>query len=366
MMTLLVVVLVMVGGFLGTAEAQMFQTVPAAEAHLFQDGPGKLYCPGCGMNLVKFYKTSHALEQADGTIHQYCSLHCLVEANAGALTGAQVVDTTTLAFIKADGAVYVVGSDKPGTMTMTSKYAFGTRPAAEEFAAANGGQVMTFDEAVAIARQGLAMENVNIDKKCGKMAEKGRTIFEKMCPGGDIPEFNSIAQAKTYLVETDVCGPLKDGQYQAVAIYLMRRDTMEQPTTAKIQVPAKAKCPVCGMFVAKYPKWAAVVETTAGQSYYFDGVKDMMKFIFKPGDYHVALEMADLKRIAVTDYYTLGAVDARRAFYVTGSNVYGPMGHELVPFATEKDARVFLEDHKGDTILSYDEITEQLVHDLDQ
>ena len=74
----LALLLVMVGGF---AEAKMFQTVAPGEAELLQSGKGKLYCPNCGMNLVKFYKTSHAMKQKDGSIHQYCSIHCLAEAN---------------------------------------------------------------------------------------------------------------------------------------------------------------------------------------------------------------------------------------------------------------------------------------------
>ncbi len=344
--------------------AQMFQSVPADEAQLLQGGKGKLYCTTCGMSLVKFYKTSHALKQNDGHIHQYCSLHCLVDANSD-LSGALVVDVGTLKFIPAANASYVVGSSKKGTMTMTSKYAFGSVSAAEKFAAEFGGEVLDFSAAAKVAQDALAGENKMIDKKRAKAAGKGKKIFDSLCTDVELPEFHSIAEAKTYLADSGVCGQLKDGQYQALAIYLVRK-CGSGASSETIMVPEKAKCPVCGMFVAKYPKWTTVIEASDGKSYYFDGVKDMMKFIFNPGKFHSDLSTSDFKQIRVSDYYTLGIVDAVKAWYVTGSNVYGPMGDELIPFASEDDANTFMKDHFGDKVLSYQAITESCVWNLDK
>ncbi len=55
-----------------------------------------------------------------------------------------MVDNTTLKFIDVIKAWYVFGSSKPGTMSMTSKYAFGNKADAEKFAKEFGGKVMTF------------------------------------------------------------------------------------------------------------------------------------------------------------------------------------------------------------------------------
>lgn len=348
------------------AQAQMYQTVEQDQAQLLQADPGKLYCPNCGMNLVTFYRTGHALVAADGVTHQYCSLHCLVEANPTLEGQPLVVDNTGLQFIPADQAFYVVGSSKPGTMTMNSKYAFAGEAAAQAFAAANGGQVMTFTAAVEIARAGLTGENAMIDKKRALAAEKGQAIFAKMHNGTPVPVFTSIAEAKTYLADTGVCGNLKDEQYQAVALYLVRRQSGEQTAAVRLEVPAKEKCPVCGMFVAKYPKWAAMAELKDGRKFWFDGVKDLMKFYLQADRYNVMALPTDFAGLAVTDYYTLAAVPAEQAWFVTGSNVFGPMGNELVPFASEEDARTFLEDHFGERVLMFTEITAQLVHDLDK
>jgi len=340
-------------------QAQMFQSVTADEAQLLQSGPGKLYCPGCGMNLVKFYKTSHALGD-----HQYCSMHCLVNANEE-IVGVQVVDVTSLKFIDAEKAHYVVGSDVKGTMTMTSKYAFASLADAEAFAGKNGGEVMTFAATEAMARKALVKENQMISKKRGKMAEKGAKIFKSMCDDADLPDFTSIAEAKTHLAESGACGDLNDGQYQAVAIYLMS-GAGGHAAVKPLQVPEKAKCPVCGMFVAKYPNWVGEIETTDGQHYYFDGVKDMMKFYFEPDRYHVELTSGQIAAIRVSDYYNLGPMDAHKAWFVIGSNVFGPMGDELIPFGTKEEAEIFSKDHFGKSIVSFEKIDAKLVHGLDQ
>jgi nitrous oxide reductase accessory protein NosL len=58
-------------------------------------------------------------------------------------------------------------------------------------------------------------------------------------------------------------------------------------------------------------------------------------------------------------------IDARKAFFIIGSDIYGPMGHELIPFATEEDASAFMKDHKGKRILRFEAITPRVIDKLD-
>ena len=58
-------------------------------------------------------------------------------------------------------------------------------------------------------------------------------------------------------------------------------------------------------------------------------------------------------------------VDGRTAFYVLGSDVYGPMGKELIPFAGEVEAREFLKDHGARRVLRFNEITPAVLKELD-
>jgi nitrous oxide reductase accessory protein NosL len=127
----------------------------------------------------------------------------------------------------------------------------------------------------------------------------------------------------------------------------------------------KDKCPVCGMFVAKYPDFVAVVSYKDNTHAFFDGVKDMMKYYFNLRKYSPSKKHEDILQIHVTDYYGLTLIDGSKAYYVLGSDVYGPMGREFIPFNSEADAEEFLRDHKGKTVLRFQDINLDLVMQLD-
>jgi nitrous oxide reductase accessory protein NosL len=121
--------------------------------------------------------------------------------------------------------------------------------------------------------------------------------------------------------------------------------------------PARARCPVCGMFVAKYPDWISSLTFKDGTTLYFDGPKDLFSYYLNPGKYGSAMKQSDITFIYVKDYYSLQSIDGLRAFYVSGSDVSGPMGKELVPFEKQTEAEGFLKDHQGKKVLHFWEIT---------
>jgi copper chaperone NosL len=123
------------------------------------------------------------------------------------------------------------------------------------------------------------------------------------------------------------------------------------------------RCAVCGMFVAEYPSWVAAIELEHGRRLFFDGPKDMFRFLLEPETYARGedVDRDDVERIWVTDYYTTRMIDATTAFYVVGSDVTGPMGPELVPMATREAAESFTADHGGDRVLAFAEVTSDAV-----
>ena len=125
-------------------------------------------------------------------------------------------------------------------------------------------------------------------------------------------------------------------------------------------------CPVCGMFVAKYPEWVAAVVFKDGHTHYFDGAKDLFKFMRDVASYAPGHGPGDIAIVAVTDYYGVKTMEARGAFFVVGSDVLGPMGHELVPLASKQDADEFMADHKGRRILTFDQVGAELLKNLDK
>lgn len=124
-------------------------------------------------------------------------------------------------------------------------------------------------------------------------------------------------------------------------------------------------CPVCGMFVAKYPEWVATVLWSDGEAAHFDGPKDFFKYLEKLDKYAPGRTPDQIAGMGVTEYYGLALIDAKAARYVIGSDVYGPMGHELVPLATAVDATDFLRDHKGTRELGFDAVTFDMLVKLD-
>jgi copper chaperone NosL len=125
------------------------------------------------------------------------------------------------------------------------------------------------------------------------------------------------------------------------------------------------KCPVCGMFVAKYPDFLAQIIFKDGSVLFFDGTKDMFKCYLNLKKYQPAKNPSDIDTIYVNDYYGLTPVNGFKALYVIGSDIYGPMGRELIPFEKEADAKEFMKDHKGQSTLKFTEVTADVLKNLD-
>jgi copper chaperone NosL len=199
-----------------------FRTVPASKETIIQDGKNKMYCPVCGMTLPKFYRTNHAASDDKGHIHQYCSIVCAMEdaiINGKKLNNYKVVDNTTLKFIDSNKAFFVVGSNKPGTMSSVSKYAFGTMEAAQAFSKENGGKVMKFDELYKMVEKNLQKDMAATKMRQSKAATMGEKIYNKMCKQTD-KRFSSVADAKSFLSESKICGDIKGKKHQQVALFL--------------------------------------------------------------------------------------------------------------------------------------------------
>ena len=137
----------------------------------------------------------------------------------------------------------------------------------------------------------------------------------------------------------------------------------EEVATEFFKITGATRCPVCGMFVEKHQQWLTQVRMSDDTMVAFDGVKDMAAYALVPQDFGAAKGTL-VKDVAVKDYYTLAWTDGRRAFYVLGGDVLGPMGHELIPFASLHGAENFFKDHHGTRILSYAEIDPALIESL--
>ena len=188
----------------------------------------------------------------------------------------------------------------------------------------------------------LAVKEINKKENINKEA------VELYFALGFIPSPYSIYK-NTFKLEArqNLIFDLNKKRIEMVSWFLWDNFTLKPKTT--IKVSHDEKCPVCGMFVYKYPRWAAQIWLKNGKHFSFDGVKDLTKYIHS----HPKL---NIDKIVVTDYYKQYAIDGKKAFYVIGSDVYGPMGEEAIPFEDEDDAKAFMRDHRGKKIVSFVEI----------
>lgn len=121
------------------------------------------------------------------------------------------------------------------------------------------------------------------------------------------------------------------------------------------------RCPVCGMFVAPYPDWVATIQFDDGAQLFFDGAKDLFRYYFSLPNKQDPRTREQIAGIYLTEYYSTRLLPVETLYLVLGSDVYGPMGHELVPVAGEAAARSFVKDHQGTKILRFEQLTPQLL-----
>ncbi|WP_068639284.1 nitrous oxide reductase accessory protein NosL [Thauera butanivorans] len=129
-------------------------------------------------------------------------------------------------------------------------------------------------------------------------------------------------------------------------------------------VPADARCPVCGMYPARFPNWAAQIIFSDGSVHFFDSPVDLFAFLDEPARFDAEHTAEDAAALYVADHLSGGWLDARKAVFVIGSGVRGPMrGPDLPAFAEAAAAQAFIAEHGG-RALAFDEIDRSTVRDL--
>jgi len=338
---------------------------------------GGEWCPICGNALKTHASTHHTAKLHNDQGRHYCSLRCLVvDSQEYGIKAIKVNDYKTHTLIDANASFYVVGSSLKGVHSKVSKVAFANENDAKEFIKQNGGTIKRFEEAFALAQTSLKSDNRYFDTiKAKKIYPKGKKIYIKKCKSFaiELNDFLEIDELKEHITRHNLCPNLKTEHFDALALYLWedKRKDIWGEVEDRVVVGEDEKCPVCGMFTYKYPRWAAQIFFKHNDHEHhlsFDGVKDLMKFYFNPNKWgsYSYVHAKSITKIIVTDYYSQKAIDATDAFYVIGSDAYGPMGHELIPFASRQDAQSFKADHNGKRMVAFDEINEAMVYKLDE
>lgn len=136
----------------------------------------------------------------------------------------------------------------------------------------------------------------------------------------------------------------------------------EEQATAKpepVHFESDDECHVCGMVIANFPgpKGEAITEKDQHVRK-FCSTRDMFAWMLQPENVNRdhTLYVHDM---AQTDWKSpddTALIDARKAFYVVGSDRTGAMGPTLASFASEDAAHKFMMEHGGQ-VLAYSDIT---------
>ena len=205
----------------------------------------------------------------------------------------------------------------------------------------------------------LLSDKYNDIVKEKKIYPMGERIHKTRCQSLSAKQFDSYESLVEAISKHNACGKLNMKHTQALALYLWdHRDGSKQQEYEKLVVDQDEKCPVCGMYLYKYPQWISKM-SIHGKVYYFDGNKDMLKFYFRHGAQKDAV-------LRVQEYYTHKVIDGKTSYFVVGSDVYGPMGDELIAFRSKVAAKRFLLDHRAQKIIGFQALTLKMVEQLDQ
>ena len=68
-----------------------------------------------------------------------------------------------------------------------------------------------------------------------------------------------------------------------IFLFLMVSLSAAASEPGQLKPDKQEKCPVCGMFVYKYPDWTAQIIFSDQSQFYFDGVKDLFKYRVSSG-----------------------------------------------------------------------------------
>lgn len=129
-------------------------------------------------------------------------------------------------------------------------------------------------------------------------------------------------------------------------------------------IPADARCPVCGMYPARFPRWAAQAIYRDSATQFFDSPVNLHVFLDDVGRFAAGYRREDVTAMFVTDIMSGRWTDAAGAWYVHESDVAGPMREGNLPAFTHREAAERFASERGGTVLSSQEIDEEILRSL--
>jgi nitrous oxide reductase accessory protein NosL len=127
------------------------------------------------------------------------------------------------------------------------------------------------------------------------------------------------------------------------------------------EIESHKKCPLCGMYPARYPKFNCQVVFKDGSYEAFDSAIGLLVYLHFPDKTEIKLK--PVAGIYFKDYLKGGWLEADNAFFVTGSEIRGPMGIQFVPVDSQQAANKLKKQANGKDIIHFKMINRQYLID---
>jgi copper chaperone NosL len=126
-------------------------------------------------------------------------------------------------------------------------------------------------------------------------------------------------------------------------------------------IPPQARCPVCGMYPARYPRWAAQLVFEDGATHFFDSPVDLFIFGEDAGRFDPERAEDVVAARYVTDFDNGQWIAADEAYFVLGSSVRGPMRGTDLPAFSSRDAATAFATANGGEVAGFADITPERI-----
>lgn len=134
-------------------------------------------------------------------------------------------------------------------------------------------------------------------------------------------------------------------------------ETLPPATT----VSARTRCPVCGMYPARYPKWMVQLIYRDQTQKVFDSPADLLRFLQHMDKYDRTHTATDIAAIYLSDYQKGGWINAKTSYLVMGSKARGPMNQPDLPaFPSRERAEQFAQS-SGGHVHAYSELNAEIL-----
>jgi nitrous oxide reductase accessory protein NosL len=124
-----------------------------------------------------------------------------------------------------------------------------------------------------------------------------------------------------------------------------------------IKIESHKECPICGMYPARYPRFHCQIVFKDGSHEAFDSAIGLLVYLIFPDK--TGIKLKPVAEIYFKNYLKDSWLEADKAFFVTGSEIKGPMGVQFLPLDSQQAAEEIKKQANGKDIIHFKMINRQ-------